>query len=85
MITDEQCPEAKKRTGAQPNRPTYMKKPASSAETERNTTGNRFGKVDQNSFLRFDDARIPIISRYFATVRRAILIPSFSFRSSTIA
>lgn len=39
----------------------------------------------QNIFLRLLDARMPSTSRYFATVRRAIWIPSFLSRSSTIA
>src|SRR5262249_28130191 len=41
--------------------------------------------LDQNSFLRLDDARMPSISRYLATVRRAIWIPSFFSSISTMA
>src|SRR5690606_22504764 len=39
----------------------------------------------QNRRLRFEDAKIPSISRYLATVRRAILIPSRASSSSTMA
>ena len=34
-----------------------------------------FAQNGYKTFLRFVDERIPIISRYFVTVRRAILIP----------
>src|SRR4029079_1600798 len=39
----------------------------------------------QNIFLRFEDDRMFSISRYFATVRRAILMPSVSSRILTMA
>src|SRR4029079_10340171 len=39
----------------------------------------------QNIFLRFEEDRMLSISRYFATVRRAILMPSVSSRIFTMA
>ena len=45
----------------------------------------RTGATRQNIFLRLLDERMPSISRYFATVRRAIWMPSLLPRSSTIA
>ena len=41
--------------------------------------------LGQNKRLRLLDARMPSISRYFATVRRAILMPSFFSSISTSA
>src|SRR5579872_4072718 len=43
-----------------------------------------FAAAFQKSFLRLLEERIPSISRYFATVRRAIWMPSRLARSSTI-